>query len=775
MSNEVFPSLLSSHTLASFETSSEFILLGLITMVIFLGAHQLASIYIFKRLMRTIKRANIFVAFFDMKSQSFSYFTKRNKTLSFRGLKFKSFKSFLDLFSPHEHDGIRLAFSSLHKQSKPLSIDITTHHGNRNFRLTARRFRGKSSRVIVVLQDISKQEDEKAALRLECRLLTSTVNTYKSLFDHFPTPLWIRQDHEILYFNPACAKIFKASTYESLQNSKNAISTQDLLQLIDDSRAPAPVILQGNRHLFSFQESKIENGLILGYGTDQTRIIEKEKEIDNHMASYKEVLETLSAGVAIYDANQNLSYFNQAYCRMFGFDEKWLTNTPSLSSVLDNLRARRLLPEQAEYHLFKTEQLNRLQALMQPMEALNHLPDGRVIREILSPHPIGGSFFIFEDLSDKISLEQKYNTQLAVQRATLDNLFEGVAVFRSDHRLQFTNSAFLKIWNISPDTLKQGMHLSEVAELARDLITPAEEWPRYKNRVMQIITDRIPKQRLITRKDGIIIAFSYIPLPDGSHLMSYHDVTDKLALEKAYKEKAQAQLKSDRLKSDFISNISYEMRAPLNTIIGYTDLLINTSKNLEDAQKVYCRDIQVSSKRLLNLVNNILDMAMIESGHMTLKREIVDFWSIFRKTIDAHNQQIDPELPPIEFNIPNHISLIFADPHYLQKTLETLLINVSNAHNDNVPMTIDVTDSQNSIIVCLTTAALLYNLESPAGSENSAAPDSNFGRTLIKHILHLHDCEYVEEKNQDNNITVITLPKHASSMEQPSNHNKLAS
>ncbi len=738
--------------------SHDIAFISLLTLVLLLSGYQFYSIYVFKRLMRTIKRANIFVAFFHIPKQKFSYFTKRKSSLKFNGLKFKSFESFISQFSPNEQDGIRLAFTSLSDHSKPISINLTSANGDRNFRLTARRFRGNSKRAIIVLQDTSKIEDEKTSLRLECKMLTSTVNTYKTLFDHLPTPLWVRQDHEILYFNPACAKIFKAPSFESLQNSPDRISIHDLGSLLSLTDTPTPVILGGNRHLFTFQERPVDHGLTLGFGVDKTEISKKEREIDEHLSSYKEVLETLSAGVAIYDHNQELTYFNHAYSRMFGFDEQWLLTNPPLGAVLDNLRERRLLPEQAEYQAFKTEQLKRLGSLLEPFEGLNHLPDGRIVREILAPHPQGGGFYIFEDLSDRMRLEQKYNTQLAVQSAALDNLFEGVAVFGSDNRLQFTNSAFAKIWSTNPDQLKTGTHLSDVAEMARQHIDIEDEWDQYRDRVMSLITDRVPKQRVINRKDGMKIEFSYIPLPDGSHMMSYHDITDRIRLQSAYEEKKIAQQQSDRLKSDFISNMSYEMRSPLSTIIGYSDLLMSVNDNLSTDQKSYCRNIQVSSKRLLNLVNNILDLAMIESGHMQLKFSPCDFWQLFRETIDHYNQQIDPALPPISFDLPETTAYIKADKTYLKKTLETLLLNVSSEDNFGHPIMIEVEQNNDHLSLNLSIEKDTNETSLEANDLSAAVkPGRALGQSLINHILKEHNAEFEEVRDESYVTTKVVF------------------
>jgi len=70
-------------------------------------------------------------------------------------------------------------------------------------------------------------------------------------------------------------------------------------------------------------------------------------------------------------------------------------------------------------------------SLIEPESELLHLPDGRTLSMSVSPHPLGGLIFVYEDVTDRLALERSYNTLIEVQRETLDNLFEAIAVFGS--------------------------------------------------------------------------------------------------------------------------------------------------------------------------------------------------------------------------------------------------------------------------------------------------------------------------------------------------------
>src|SRR5207302_7873890 len=75
---------------------------------------------------------------------------------------------------------------------------------------------------------------------------------------------------------------------------------------------------------------------------------------------------------------------------------------------------------------------------------------------------------------------------------------------------------------------------------------------------------------------------------------------------------------SNRLKGDFLATMSHELRTPLNSILGFSEVLLS-SKELNDKQQRWVRNIQSSGERLLNLINDILDLAKIEAGKMQVR------------------------------------------------------------------------------------------------------------------------------------------------------------
>ncbi len=462
------------------------------------------------------------------------------------------------------------------------------------------------------------------------------VRRLEDSFDALPLPIWRRDDTQrLVWCNAAYAAAADIDRAEILAGRVGLGGPNLVRRLASLARLALAartaqsesdhVVVAGVRRLYDFTEVPLPDGGTIGIAVDQTEREEAGIELARHIAAQGAVLETMPVAIGIFGADRRLKYFNSAYARLWRADEAWLAGEPEYGEILETLRERRRLPEFADFRLFKRQRVGLFNTLFESFDELMYLPDGTTLRERCMPHPLGGLLFAFEDVTDRLVLERSYNTLIAVQRATLDNLYEGVAVFGSDGRMKLHNPAFARIWDIPDAALIAEPHISDLVERMRPFYDAKADWPSLKERIVESLTARDGTHARIARNDGRVLDYAVVPLPDGATQLSYVDVTDRLRVEQALRERAEALEAADRLKSEFISTVSYELRTPLNTIIGFAELLAKQYfGSLNPRQSEYCADILTASERLLAIVNDILDLASIDAGRMTLEIGPVD-------------------------------------------------------------------------------------------------------------------------------------------------------
>ena len=155
------------------------------------------------------------------------------------------------------------------------------------------------------------------------------------------------------------------------------------------------------------------------------------------------------------------------------------------------------------------------------------------------------------------------------------------------------------------------------------------EFEKHRREFIAHVSERARSSLRLSRRDNTVLDCAFVPLPDGATLVTYLDISDSVQVERALRERTEALETADRLKSEFVANVSYELRTPLNTVIGFTEILVNQYFGpLNERQLEYARGVLESSQQLLSLINDILDLATIEAGLIVLEVESVDVHSV---------------------------------------------------------------------------------------------------------------------------------------------------
>jgi signal transduction histidine kinase len=383
----------------------------------------------------------------------------------------------------------------------------------------------------------------------------------------------------------------------------------------------------------------------------------------------------LATAFAVFDANQRLSHFNQAYVELWQLDPEWLQTHPRDGEILDRLRQARRLPEKADYRDWKQSWLSSYGTNAQ-VEDQWHLPDGRTLHVVADSEGEAGVTYLYENVTERLALESRYNALIQVQRETLDTLREGVAVFAPNGRLRLYNRAFATIWRLSLRQLDAEPHIEEAIEWCRALYDSPEDWERIRTAVTAIVSGRVAFESEFDRSDGSVLACAALPLPDGGTLLTYVDVSDAKHAERALIERTEALEAADRLKTAFISHVSYELRTPLTNIIGFSELLASpVAGTLTDKQRDYLNDIRQSGRTLLAIIDDILDLATIDAGTFELKLSPVKVRDVIDQAVQGVDERLTQNDVKLDIALAPGVETFVADGKRVTQMLYNLLSN----------------------------------------------------------------------------------------------------
>ena len=560
--------------------------------------------------------------------------------------------------------------------------------------------------------DTSSSEEERARLALRLRQTEGALNSLTHLIEAAPFPMWYRgQDLKLGLVNSAFVQAVEGKDAgDVIERNSELIDAEGEDSAIASARKAQesgrvvsrmqPAIIHGERRMLRIVNVPLSTGAVAGFAVDVQDLEDARTELARFIESQRELADRMTAGTAQFDADHSLGFFNQPFAAMAQLDPEWLAERPEFDRVIERMRDEQRLPETRDFPPWKEERRAWFTSPQEVLEEEWMLPNGDHIRVVAQPLPDGGLRLFLEDRTEQLRLASARDTLLRVRAATFDNLFEAISVFASDGRLYLWNRRFLDDWELDEDWLASHPRVDElVPAMARKLVNPTAA-AQIREMVRQTTNERQSASGRISMTDGRHFQFAAVPLPDGNALLTMVDVTDSSRIEAALRERAEALEAADRVKTDFVANVSYELRTPLTSIGGFAELLeAGYAGPLSEKGHDYVSAILESVERLSKLINDVLDLTTGDGAGTPLEKERVDLGGLVKSAVDKGKTRAAEKGQKLEAEIRPATGHVFGDARRLREAVEHVLQNAI-AYTDRkgrITLTADG-DKENALI-----------------------------------------------------------------------------
>ena len=536
--------------------------------------------------------------------------------------------------------------------------------------------------------DTSAGEEERARLSLRLRQTEGALNSLTQLIEAAPFPMWYRgPDLKLGLVNNAFVQAVEGrDATDVIERGAELLDAQgddspiaSAREAREDGRIVSrmqPAIIRGERRMLRVVNVPLTTGAVAGFAVDVQDLEDARAELGRYIESQRELADRMTAGTAQFDADRSLSFFNRPFALMTNLDHDWLAEKPEFDRVIERMREEQRLPETRDFPTWKEERRSWFTSAEEVIEEEWMLPAGDHIRVVAQPLPDGGLRLFLEDRTEQLRLASARDTLLRVRAATFDNLFEAISVFASDGRLYTWNSRFLEDWELDEDWLTTHPRVDElVPAMARKLVNPTAA-AQIREMVRQTTNERQSSSGRISMTDGRHFQFAAVPLPDGNALFTMVDVTDSTRIEAALRERAAALEEADRVKTDFVANMSYELRTPLTSIGGFAELLGGGyAGQLTPKADDYVSAIVESVERLSKLIDDVLDLTTGDARGVALEKERVDIAGLCRAAIETAKPRAGEKTQKLEVEISPSAGHVFGDARRLRESVEHVLQN----------------------------------------------------------------------------------------------------
>jgi len=595
--------------------------------------------------------------------------------------------------------------------------------------------------------------DQIAKMKRKHETLMARFGLLEALFDKHPSPIWIQTgDGRLAYVNSAYSNAVEAENADEAISENKSLFDQSEREVIErqlkaegNYHGSLPAVFAGDRRTFETVSVLQESGRA-GIAIDRSDVEAVRATLRNAIASHEQTFDHLGSAVAIFDASQRLQFRNSSFQQLWGLAESDLEGNPSNGDLLETLRNTKQLPEMPDWKKWKAGQLEIYHAT-ETREDHWHLPDGRTLRVVINPQNQGGASWVFENVTEELELKSSYNSLMRVQGETLDHLNEAVAVFGSDGRVKLTNPAFIALWKFKSTDGVEGEHVKQLTKQIGSQLIDGALWNTIHLGITGMDDDREDLAGRLDFKSGAIYDFHLVHLPEGQSMLTLTDMTATVNVERALQDRNDALEESDSLKTRFIQHVSYELRAPLTSIAGFTEILAGDMPGkLNEKQAEYLEYISRSSDVLRSLIDDILDLATIDAGNMKLDFGKIDLKSAIDDGLEAVADKLDRFKLRTKVKIDPEVINMIGDGQRMRQIIQNLVSNAAGVSPDGGTIDIRVSQAEQNIELSIADQgpgvpegnreSIFERFES--GRTGDHRKGAGLGLSIVKSLVELH-------------------------------------
>ncbi len=515
--------------------------------------------------------------------------------------------------------------------------------------------------------------------------ITDLEKKETDMLDNLPVYVWKRDNNlKLVYCNKKYAAALELNPEQAVEKNAcfpvttatNGLSLAQLALATGKTQTKRQhVVINGTRHTLEFREFPFNSRFLqFGYATDVTKEEEIKSDFDTYKQQTEETFNHISVAIAIFDANTNLVFANQAMKNMFDVDESFIMSNPTCARVIDWLIHENKIMDVNDHDELKNRVLDYFVNVIEPQHHIIHTPSCRSINMVVCPNLSGGLIFVMEDISDKMDIERKYNAIIAAQKETLENLPEGIMIFSQDNRIRIINKKVGQMLNLDSCEQFIGTHINEFFTKCSDVFDGEYTADILISKLITASLQRASQDSILHMKDGKHINISYTPLPDGSNLVTIVDISLETAYNTTKEQNEALKQKIIQMKYGFIQNVTCELTTPINAIMNFVEVLQEQYFGiLNDKQLIYCKHATKAAEKLLSLIDTMLWLGKFSQNDVQLKYERINTKDIINTCLlDFHNL-ISEKNAEISIDINSNSEQMYCDAELFLLVLKTVV------------------------------------------------------------------------------------------------------